>query len=329
MEERSVDVEEAAPFVYKPYPSADELDLVPAEWAQRYVEDAAKHWDTFYARNAQNAYKARQPSLASGAPMRSRRAHPRARVGRTHALASGAPTRPRRAHPRRRIGRSRFAHAMRQDRHYLGQEFDELAASTTRRTILELGCGVGNTVFPMLAANPNLSAYAVDFSPRAIEMVRAHACFDPARIRAAVCDITCGGLPVELGEVRADVATLVFVLGSISPRKMSAAIRTAASGLRPSGRLFFRDHAVEDFAQQRFDGSSEPKRLEANLYVRRDKTLSYYFSLERARELFVAEGFVVERLEFRHARVENRRRALQMDRRFVTCLLYTSPSPRD
>lgn len=248
-------------FVYAPYPSADELGLVPPEWAQRYAQDAAKHWNAFYVRNTLNAYK---------------------------------------------------------DRHYLGAELAELADTSTPRVVLELGCGVGNTVFPMLAANPNLFAYAVDFSPKGVEMILANPLYDPARMRVAVCDITCGSLPAEFGEVHADVATLIFVLGSISPGKMGAALRTAASGLRPGGLLFFRDHAVEDLAQRRFETSSEPKRLEDNLYVRRDKTLSYYFSLERARELFVAEGFSVERLEFTVRQLENRRQGLHMERRFVT-----------
>ncbi|KAJ1619655.1 S-adenosyl-L-methionine-dependent methyltransferase [Pavlovales sp. CCMP2436] len=251
---------EVEPFIYKPYPSADELGVVRPEWAHRYKEDAAKHWDSFYARNTLKAYK---------------------------------------------------------DRHYLGSEFAELADSSRRRTVIELGCGVGNTVFPMLEANSNLFAFACDFSPKGVEMVKTNPRYDPARIRAAVCDITCGSLPAEFGEVRADIATLIFVLGSIAPLKMGAAIRTAASGLRDGGRLFFRDHAVEDLAQQRFETSSEPKRIEENLYVRRDNTLSYYFSLEVVQELF-APLFDVERLEFTIRRLENRKEGLQMERKFVT-----------
>lgn len=253
-------------FVYRPYPSAAE-GVVPAQWARRYAQDAAKHWDSFYARNTLNAYK---------------------------------------------------------DRHYLADELAELADRSTPRTVLELGCGVGNTIFPMLAANPSLFVFAVDFAPKSIEMVKANPQYDEARARAAVCDITCGRLPAELGEVRADIVTLVFVLGSIVPAKQAAAVRTAASGLRRGGRLFFRDHAVDDLAQVRFEASAEPKKLEANLYVRRDKTLSYYFSLERAAELFVAAGFAVERLEYTTRLIENRKEGLSMHRRFVTGLFRLS-----
>jgi hypothetical protein len=33
---------------------------------------------------------------------------------------------------------------------------------------------VGNTAFPLLEVNPQLTVYACDFSPRAIEIVQAH-----------------------------------------------------------------------------------------------------------------------------------------------------------
>ena len=39
---------------------------------------------------------------------------------------------------------------------------------------LKVGCGAGNTVFPVLDINPELTAYACDFSPRAVELVMAH-----------------------------------------------------------------------------------------------------------------------------------------------------------
>ncbi|PNW83682.1 hypothetical protein CHLRE_05g239083v5 [Chlamydomonas reinhardtii] len=37
------------------------------------------------------------------------------------------------------------------DRHYLHKEFPDLAAGPA--TLLEVGCGVGNTVFPLLEGN--------------------------------------------------------------------------------------------------------------------------------------------------------------------------------
>ncbi len=51
------------------------------------------------------------------------------------------------------------------DRNWLFTEFPELHA-LTNGNILELGCGVGNTVFPILEANisPGLKVFCCDFS---------------------------------------------------------------------------------------------------------------------------------------------------------------------
>lgn len=43
-----------------------------------------------------------------------------------------------------------------------------------RRTLLELGCGVGNAVFPLLAENRGLFVMAVDLSPKGIEILKQH-----------------------------------------------------------------------------------------------------------------------------------------------------------
>ena len=64
-----------------------------------------------------------------------------------------------------------------QDRHWIAREFPELVRSLSvvkegRPVLLEAGCGVGNTVFPLLEENRELFVYACDFSPRAVEFLR-------------------------------------------------------------------------------------------------------------------------------------------------------------
>lgn len=36
----------------------------------------------------------------------------------------------------------------------------------------QVGCGAGNTIFPLLATYPNLVVHACDFSPRAVNLVK-------------------------------------------------------------------------------------------------------------------------------------------------------------
>ena len=63
------------------------------------------------------------------------------------------------------------------DRHWITREFPELLQAisdvgSSRPVLLEVGCGVGNTVFPLLEENDALFIHACDFSPRAIEFVK-------------------------------------------------------------------------------------------------------------------------------------------------------------
>ena len=65
------------------------------------------------------------------------------------------------------------------DRHWITREFPELLQALSevdqgRPVLLEVGCGVGNTVFPLLEEIPNLFIYACDFSPRAVDFVKVH-----------------------------------------------------------------------------------------------------------------------------------------------------------
>ena len=42
--------------------------------------------------------------------------------------------------------------------------------------VLEVGCGVGNTVYPLLEECPDLFVHACDISPRAIDLVKVRTC---------------------------------------------------------------------------------------------------------------------------------------------------------
>ena len=63
------------------------------------------------------------------------------------------------------------------DRHWITREFPELLRAISEvddshPVLLEVGCGVGNALFPLLEENDALFVHACDFSPRAIEFVK-------------------------------------------------------------------------------------------------------------------------------------------------------------
>ena len=78
------------------------------------------------------------------------------------------------------------------DRHWTIREFEQLVdlAGENNKTLFEVGCGVGNFVFPLLEIEARLFIYACDFSPRAVEFVQKDSRYDPLHMKAFVCDIT-------------------------------------------------------------------------------------------------------------------------------------------
>lgn len=49
----------------------------------------------------------------------------------------------------------------------------------------QVGCGAGNSVFPLLEINPASYVYACDFSPRAVELVQAHPAYTETGVSPA------------------------------------------------------------------------------------------------------------------------------------------------
>ena len=77
-----------------------------------------------------------------------------------------------------------------QDRHYLRNEQD----FSSPQTLVEIGCGVGNTIWPLLT--DGWTVWGLDFSPVAIDLLRRDERFDQAgdRVHAQVWDVTCNSI---------------------------------------------------------------------------------------------------------------------------------------
>lgn len=84
-----------------------------------------------------------------------------------------------------------------------------------------MGCGVGNTIFPLLLINknPNLHVYCADFSQKAIEVLSSNKDLDRARCTPFVCDGTADDWATPFPEESLDIMLYIFVFSAISPQK--------------------------------------------------------------------------------------------------------------
>ncbi|XP_015689710.1 uncharacterized protein LOC102722747 isoform X2 [Oryza brachyantha] len=181
--------------------------------------------------------------------------------------------------------------------------------------ILEVGCGAGNTIFPLISTYPDIFAHACDFSPRAVDLVKKHKDYRPDRVNAFVCDITSDQLTENVQPSSADVVTMIFMLSAVAPAKMPLVLQNVRNVLKNGGRVLFRDYAFGDLAQERL--MSKGQQISENFYVRGDGTRAYYFSNEYLVDLFSTCGFTVEEICVHNKQVENRSLDLVMNRNWI------------
>ncbi|XP_053210458.1 tRNA N(3)-methylcytidine methyltransferase METTL2-like [Panonychus citri] len=174
------------------------------------------------------------------------------------------------------------------DRHWLFTEFPELLSNDVN-VIFEIGCGVGNTIFPLLALreNPETMIYCCDFSPVAIDLLKSNNSFDESRCKPFVCDVTQDQLSLPFEESSLDVIVSIFTLSAIPPKSIPETIKKLSRYLKPGGLFLFRDYGKYDLAQVRFKKGS---CMDDNFYVRGDGTMAYFFTPEEVGKLFVDSG---------------------------------------
>ncbi|KAF9320756.1 hypothetical protein BG003_004970 [Podila horticola] len=202
------------------------------------------------------------------------------------------------------------------DRHWLRIEFPELfqmvEADAGEKNVMEIGCGAGNTMFPMLleSKNPKLFVYACDFSKTAVEVVKHNRAYDPTRGKAFVWDLASDDIPPEVEPESMDVLVLIFVLSALHPDKWDQAMSNLFKLLKPGGLIVFRDYGRYDMAQLRF---KKNRLLSDNFYVRGDGTRVYFFDSEEIVKLFGSK-FTIEQNAVDRRLIVNRLRKVKMYR---------------
>lgn len=207
------------------------------------------------------------------------------------------------------------------DRHWTTREFNELISNGASgdgkgKRLLEVGCGVGNFVFPLIEDNysENFFIYACDFSPRAIEFVKENPLYDDSKMFAFQCDITTETVFNEIERNSLDLVSMIFVLSAIHPEKFTTVLQTIFELLKPGGVLLFRDYGLYDMAQIRFKAGN---KIAENFYVRQDGTRSYYFGDNEMGELAQSVGFEIVNNSYIHRKTINVKENIDKPRIFV------------
>mmetsp|Transcript_4396 Transcript_4396/g.6166 ORF Transcript_4396/g.6166 Transcript_4396/m.6166 type:complete len:367 (+) Transcript_4396:21-1121(+) len=209
------------------------------------------------------------------------------------------------------------------DRHYLHFQFDILKldkdtgeSKIKNMKVMEVGCGTGCTLFPLLEAHKDTTFYVFDFSAKAVQLVQKNPLFETSRCKAFVCDVVTQELPSFIERESLDMILMIFVLSAIKPSDMRSVLEKLHRSMKVGGRFLLRDYGVYDLTQMRFL-YKEGRKLDTNYYVRADGTTVFYFTIEDLTDLFGECGFKVEKLGYDTRELRNRKKQINMYRNWV------------
>lgn len=177
---------------------------------------------------------------------------------------------------------------------------------------VDVGCGVGNLIFPLKKQHPNWHCYGFDFSRNAVQILRDRATTSNLIVTAEVADLSIPDLTLPFP--LANLVTVVFVLGSLPPEQHIAAVRNVRKLLVDGGTVVVRDYGINDHAMIRFGRGC---KLDKHFYARQDGTLAYYFRKEELDNLFGSVGFRVQCSEYVMRKTVNFKKDISADRVFV------------
>jgi len=270
-----------------------------AEVAQGYDRDANKYWDAFYGIHNNRFFKDRAWLFTEFAELK----------GGKNASESESKS-------------AKSSEDLSETMNNLTVE--DFPGCSAKNRILEVGCGVGNTIFPIVEMNFNNDTfvYGCDFSEKAVSLVKEDSKYDPTKIHAFQWDVTEDSTEIPFPKYSLDIVILIFALSAIHPDKMKDAISRICSYLKPGGLLLFRDYGRHDLAQLRFKPG---KCVTDHFYVRGDGTSAYFFTEEECHQLFSSIGLAKEQLVVDRRLQVNRGKQLKMFRVWIQCK-YRKPT---
>lgn len=193
-------------------------------------------------------------------------------------------------------------------------------------TVLEIGCGTGSTIYPLLRANSRIVGIAVDISPIAIAQLRHSVEYASAiaqqRLVTFVHDVSATDTFVTALRQHnssvtkeVDYVTCIWTLSALAPEMQRACVKTLWKCLNDNGCVLVRDFAVGDMRHVRLleenrmvvvrcgmkkNSSNSEKNNETvddddddGVYkhqnqwcIRGDGTYAYFFDIDTLRSLF-------------------------------------------
>lgn len=212
------------------------------------------------------------------------------------------------------------------DRKWLQIEFPSIYKLTSEdygkpATILEIGCGAGNTFYPVLNQNknPQLKIFGCDYSKVAVDLVRSNENFEKNKgiAYSSVWDISNpeGKIPEDMEPNSCDIVIMVFIFSALHPDQWRQSVENLSKILKPGGEILFRDYARYDLAQLRF---KKGRLLDDNFYIRGDGTRVYFFTDDELRKIFTVDGpFKENKIVYDRRLLVNRKKQLKMYRNWI------------
>jgi len=231
------------------------------------------------------------------------------------------------------------------DRRYLINEYPTLLAQALGRQeddgddiiVLETGCGVGNTLLPLLALNPRVRAIGCDLAANAVSRATQRLTREELTQRgAAFCWDIGRPLPPNSPLPRDGVDTVlaIFTLSALPPEALPLALTHLAGCLKPGGQLLLRDYARLDQKQLKFARAKNARLGSGHgceWYMRGDGTTAIFLTVEAVTALAEAAGLKVVDLRYDRRLVVNRASGARMHRAWIVGTLVkpgTSASSR-
>nr|XP_020017448.1 methyltransferase-like protein 8 isoform X2 [Castor canadensis] len=207
---------------------------VELEEQVKYDTEASKYWDTFYKIHKNKFFKNRNWLLREFPEILPVDKKTKEKMGEsswdhvTNAVNGFSRIQEENNHCKKSCGSadgqrkagSDFSNPHSEEHSKASLKTDMFPGSNATFRILEVGCGAGNSVFPILNTlqnTPESFLYCCDFASVAVELIKSHSFYRVAQCFAFVHDVCDDGSPYPFPDGILDVILLVFVLSSIHP----------------------------------------------------------------------------------------------------------------